>query len=303
MGSDDEKPSSPARKLCHALGRSGSKKKKRFPTFRSASDPTRSMQLPSRFSTEDDSQADVSAATEGTPFNMNQSFFQILTATTTRMSSRFGDEDSDDEGSPHSEPTTPTAETARKAKESADKHSADKGSNDFHLDSMKESRKDKERSNYDADSNEEDTSPLTRVVSNSSAPYMSQILQAQAQMNSSNFAVAAQLKEAEMFGDNEEGPQDHPDLAKRLTEIFSLPETEEVISGIPSLGKLISVLHVWMRELRANYIYRVPLLASEECLATGLYVHYYSAYMFLRLSPTERCMGIARSQTSKTDPC
>jgi len=239
MGSDDEKLSSPARKLCHALGRSGSKKKKRVAPFRSTSYPTQSMHLPPRLSTEDDSQTDVCAATEGTPFNMNQSFFQILTATTTRMSSRFGDEDSDDDGSPHSEPTTPTAETTRKAEESADQHSTDGGPSSF-LDSIEESRKGKERDNYDADSNEEDTSPLTRVVSNSSAPYMSQILQAQAQMNSANFAVAAQLKEAEMFGDNEEGPKDHPDLAKRLTEIFNLPEAEEVISGIPALGKLIS---------------------------------------------------------------
>ena len=177
---------------------------------------------------------------------MNQSFFQILTATTTRMSSRFGDEDSDDEGPPHSEPTTPTAETTRKAEEAADNLWADGGSNNFRIDSIEELRKGKERDNYDADSNEEDTSPLTRVVSNSSAPYMSQILQAQAQMNSANFAVATQLKEAEMFGDNQEEPGDHPDLAKRLTEIFNLPEAEEVISGIPSLGKLISVLQKCM---------------------------------------------------------
>ncbi|CAZ83690.1 unnamed protein product [Tuber melanosporum] len=233
MGSDDERSSSPARKLCHTLGRSGSKKKKRFIPFRSTSNATQSMQLPPRFSPEDDSQTDVCAATEGTPFNMNQSFFQILTATTTRMSSRFGDEDSDDEGYTHSEPTTPTAETTGKNKASADKHLVDKGSKLFRLDSIEESRKGRERDDDDADPNEEDTSPLTRVVSNSSAPYMSQILQAQAQMNSANFAVAAQLKEAEMFEDGEGEPKDHPDLAKRLTEIFNLPQTEEVISEYP----------------------------------------------------------------------
>ncbi|PWW72120.1 Glycosyltransferase Family 1 protein [Tuber magnatum] len=233
MGSDDEKSSSPARNLCHTLGRSCSKKKKRCIPSRSTSRATQSMQLPPRFSTEDDSQTDVCAATEGTPFNMNQSFFQILTATTTRMSSRFGDEDSDDEGSPHSEPMTPTAEAVGETEASADERSVDRGSGLFRLDSIEESRKGKERDNHDADSNEEDTSPLTRVVSNSSAPYMSQILQAQAQMNSANFAVAAQLQEAEMFGDSEDELKDHPDLAKRLMEIFNLPETEEVISEYP----------------------------------------------------------------------
>jgi sterol 3beta-glucosyltransferase len=180
---------------------------------------------------DEDSQTDVCVAGEGTPFNMNQSFFQMLTATTSRMSSRFDDDSEDDDGgSPYlSEPTTPTTESTR-GKATSGKRLEEKGFGLPGLRATKESRKDKGKGNV-LDSVGGSSSALAHTVSSSSAPIMSQMLQAQAQMNSPSFAVSAQLKEAEMFEDNEDEPKDHPDLAKRLTEIFNLPETEEVVSG------------------------------------------------------------------------
>lgn len=216
--------------------RSGSRRTQRPPLITS-----QSMQLPPRFSADDDSQTDVCVAGKGTPFNMNQSFFQMLTATTSRMSSRF-DEDSDDEddGSPHlSESTTPTTETAGRGKTTSNRLLDEKGLGIPSFRAKKESSKDK-GNDLDEDSAGEGSSALTHPVSNISAPIMSQMLQAQAQMNSSNFAVAAQLKEAEMFEDNSDVPKDHPDLAKKLTEIFNLPETEKVVSGRFTSGQLFA---------------------------------------------------------------
>lgn len=218
MPSDDEQ-------MGHRIGRKFSRKR-----HSSSGAVTQSMLLPSRpnFSDADD-HTDVCTASKNIPFNMNQSFFQMITAATSglKMSSRF-DEDSDeddedteaggvavagappvDKGKPKAvdrKPWAPTISRLHSIEESGDV-AGDASGDDSDLDT------------------ENKLGP---------APFMSQMLEAQAQMNPAEFGAATLRTEAEMFGQAyEETGEKSSELSKRLMEIFDLPQMESVVSGNP----------------------------------------------------------------------
>ena len=183
------------------------------------------MLLPTRpnFS-ENEDQADVCAPNKNVPFNMNQSFFQLLTGVTSnmRMSSRFdedSDEDSDDD-------VPPAGGLVDKGKSKAtDRKPWVPSFNRLH--SIEEA------------GGASSAEPTQSDVSESSskfgpAPFMSQMLEAQAQMNTADFGAAAQVSEATMLGNGNEvllKGEKSSELAKKLKEIFDLPQMEKVVSG------------------------------------------------------------------------
>lgn len=199
---------------------------------RNAPTTSQSMQLPARFHAEDDSQndLDVCVAGKNTPFNMNQSLYQVLTAATSniRMSSRFDDDSDDSDDEHHSDPSTPTADSHGKGKGVAEKIL----DNRFKVSGLPLGpiRKDIIQETSDE---EDDPVPPELASPIPQAP-ISSLLEVQAQMNPSNFAANVQDNEAEMFHDFEDHTRSkhHQDLAKKLVEIFNLPETEEVVSGM-----------------------------------------------------------------------
>jgi hypothetical protein len=80
----------------------------------------------------------------------------------------------------------------------------------------------------------------------------------------------------------DEGGKGSSSLAKRLKEIFGFDTAEDVIEGIsPAI-------------MTGSYtdINRICLLATEECFASRLYVHYNQAHMFLRILAKEICRYI-----------
>ena len=62
------------------------------------------------------------------------------------------------------------------------------------------------------------------------APFMSQMLEAQAQLNPAEFGAAAIRNEGDMFGQQLDTAE-RTSLAQRLKDIFDLPQLEDVISG------------------------------------------------------------------------
>jgi sterol 3beta-glucosyltransferase len=230
MPSDDERTG-------HRIGR-------RFSRKRHTSGPdggvTQSMLLPTRpnFSESED-QADVCAPAPGKnlPFNMNQSFFQMLTGATSnmRMSSRF-DEDSDeddDEDAGRGGVGVVGAVDKGKSKTTDRKPWAPSFSR---LHSIEEAGA------FNAGTSRDDASSDMESSRLGPAPFMSQLLEAQAQMNTTNLGISVQETEANMFGSQDRSQKGGQslELAKKLREIFDLAQTEQVVSG--ELGKQSDVL-------------------------------------------------------------
>jgi sterol 3beta-glucosyltransferase len=221
MPSDDER-------TCHRIGRKFSRK-------RHSSGPsggvTQSMLLPTRpnFSESED-QADVCAPAPGKnmPFNMNQSFFQMLTGATSnlRMSSRF-DEDSDED----SDDDTETGGVA--VPSTVDKGKSKAPDRKSWAPSFPRLHSIEEAGN--ADASEDEAASDMESSRHGPAPFMSQLLEAQAQMNTTSLGMSVQETEADMFSsqDQDRFQKGAPssELAKKLREIFDLPQTEQVVSG------------------------------------------------------------------------
>lgn len=185
------------------------------------------MQLPARFIAEDDStDLDVcTAGKNGTPFNMNQSLYQVLTAATSniKMSSRF-DDDSDDSDEEREDSSTPTPESHGKGKCLFGKKPKIPG---LPLGPIRPAEADR----IDEASDEEDDPVPPELASPVPVAPISSLLEVQDQLNTSNFAANFQDKEAEMFHDFEEGSKTkHLDLGRKLVEIFNLPGDEMVVS-------------------------------------------------------------------------
>lgn len=192
------------------------------------------MLLPRRpvFSLDDD-QADVCCASKNVPFNMNQSFFQMITAATSnvRMGSRF-DEDSDDEEED---------EEADKSAQSRASGSVDKGK-------LKATDRKPwapsfpklnpiEETQGSAITDVHDDGPFETKTSLGSgpAPVMSRILEAEAQMNTDVLRDTGLQPEGDMFeaGGLPLNNRKLSELARKLMEIFGLVEMEDVIAEYP----------------------------------------------------------------------
>jgi hypothetical protein len=235
------------------------------------------MQLPSHQT--DDDQPDVCCPSKNIPFNLNQSFFHMLTAGTSnvRMSSRFDvdsddeDDDEDDTGgvdlhdaaanapakAPERKPWGPLFSPLQPIEESGG-GSADTGGDDSSVD-------------------------LATQPGLGPAPIMSQILEAQAQMNPANFGAAAQEQTEKMFGQGDEKQgRKSSDLAKKLMEIFNLPLEEDVVAG-----KLRRCSHLSKALLLT--VSRVSLLVAEKRAPSRVHVHHHTAHMLLCVSPEENC--------------
>ncbi|KAA8893965.1 hypothetical protein FN846DRAFT_1002396 [Sphaerosporella brunnea] len=222
MPSDDER-------TVHRIGRKFSRKRH---SSGAGGGVTQSMLLPTRPNLSDtEDQADVCAPAPGknVPFNMNQSFFQMLTgaASNMGMSSRFDDsgEDSDDDDT---EPggVSVTGITGEKGKSKAtDRKSWVPAFSRLH--SIEESDH--------VDESTEDAASEMASSKLGPAPFMSQLLEAQAQMNTTNLGLSAQQTEDDMFSkqDRDHNGASSSELAKKLKEIFDLPQTEQVVSEYP----------------------------------------------------------------------
>lgn len=210
MPSDDEQ-------MGHRIGRKFTRK-----THSSTNGAvTQSMLLPIRPTHSDsEDQTDVCKPTNNMPYNLNQSFFQMITGRSgSNMASRFDDDDSDEEDD---------AESAGAAFLGAGDKGKHKLRNQWtlppfsRLGSIEEALAiAQKRGDDDDDSETDDRGP---------APFMSQILEAQARMNTSVFEAAAIANEEAMFGQDSEAPE-KISLAQRLKDIFDLPQLEDVISG------------------------------------------------------------------------
>lgn len=198
-------------------------------SYRHKSAVTQSMQLPPRpkYSDDDDEQ-DASAPAGGVPINMNQSIFQMLTATRSnpRMGSRFDEQSdiSEDEGEdslPPSEKPLPTLEAIMEARGTQAGDEGDEGE---------------------------------LASSRGPAPVMSQMLQAEAQMNMEDVSEEDRATIVGIQEEDENEPKSSK-LAKRLMEIFNLPEMENVVSG---------KLHTctWLHPLTSDPEYPCWLLKS-----------------------------------------
>lgn len=242
---------------------------------------SQSLQLPARFTAEDDpTDLDVcTAGKNGTPFNMNQSLYQVLTAATSniKMSSRFDDDSDDSDDSREADPSIPTADS-HKGKGVDRKKFKLPG---LPLGPIRAAGKDR----IEEASDEEDDPVPAELASPTPKASINNLLKAQAQLNPSNFAANVQEKESEMFQDLEEGSKTkHLDLGKKLVEIFNLPGDEKVVSrkhllACPEFG--VNAGLTWCR---------ISMLALEECTATGLHVYHHSTYLLLRISPSKRRM-------------
>lgn len=255
---------------------SGGSKRRSAPTI------SQSLQLPARFTEDDPTDLDVcTAGKNGTPFNMNQSLYQVLTAATSniKMSSRFDDDSDDSDDSHEADPSTPTADS-RKGKGVDRKKFKLPG---LPLGPIRAAGNDR----IEEASDEEDDPVPAELASPTPAPDapISSLLEAQAQLNPSNFAANVQEKESEMFQDFEEGSKTkHLDLEKKLVEIFNLPGDEKVVSrkhllACPRFG--VGAGLTWCR---------ISMLALEECAAAGLHVYHHSTYLLLRISSSKRRM-------------
>jgi len=174
---------------------------------------------------ENDDQADVCAPGKNLPVNMNQSFFQLLTGVTSnmRMSSRF-DEDSEEDSDDDDVPAGGVGDKG-KAKATDRKPWVPSFSR---LHSIEEST----GGASSAEAGSDGVSGLSTKLG--PAPFMSQMLEAQAQMNTADFGATAQLAEAQMFGSSGEAQskgEKSSELSKKLKEIFDLPQLEQVVSG------------------------------------------------------------------------
>lgn len=248
---------------------------------RTVSTISQSLQLPARFTAEDDStDLDVcTAGKNGTPFNMNQSLYQVLTAATSniKMSSRFDDDSDDSDDSHNADPSTPTADS-HKGKSVDRKKFKLPG---LPLGPRRVAGKDR----IEEASDEEDDPVPEELASPTPTAPISSLLEAQAQMNPSNFAANVQEKENEMFHDFDEGSKSKRlDLGKKLVEIFNLPGDEKVVSRKQLLAHLRHGMNA--RLIRC----RISVLAFEECAIARLYVYHHSTHMLLRLSSSEGCM-------------
>jgi sterol 3beta-glucosyltransferase len=162
------------------------------------------------------------------PFNMNQSFFQMLTGATSnlRMSSRF-DEDSDED----SDDDTETGGVA--VPSTVDKGKSKAPDRKSWAPSFPRLHSIEEAGN--ADASEDEAASDMESSRQGPAPFMSQLLEAQAQMNTTSLGMSVQETEAAMFSsqDQDRFQKGAPssELAKKLREIFDFPQTEQVVSG------------------------------------------------------------------------
>ncbi|KAI5806302.1 hypothetical protein EDC01DRAFT_626384 [Geopyxis carbonaria] len=233
MPSDDERTPSTVNRLGQKLAsRKGSRR-----STGPGGGITQSMHLPRcpNFSASDDEDNDVCTASKNVPFNLNQSIFQMLTAgrTNMRMSSRF-DEDSDDSGGDDDDAaTTGIAASTPHLGGSKDKGKSTKtGDRKPGLPSFTRLKSIEESTYADAEENEGLYEASDSKSSLGPAPFMSQMLEAQAQMNSSSMELAATRTTEEMFGtEPEDKKRKSSDLAKKLREIFLFSKEEQVVSG------------------------------------------------------------------------
>ena len=223
-----------------------------------------SMLLPSRpapaaaSASDLDDQADVSAPGKNMPFNMNQSLFHVISAATSsvRMASRFDetdeddddDDDDDDDGDDHHHQHY---QHHHHPDDNKGKSKASSWISPSRSYSIEESgrrggaRLNLASSGHDSFDDNDDIDHSLLAQSSPKlgpAPFMSQILQAQAQIDPAGFGDVGQENDSEMhpFGSGEERfrkGEKSSELAKKLMEIFSLPKLEDVVSGEFVVGR------------------------------------------------------------------
>ncbi|KAI9889028.1 MAG: Sterol 3-beta-glucosyltransferase [Vezdaea aestivalis] len=203
------------------------------------------LELPERLQDGDDTQEDVTAPKGTNAQYMNQSVFSMIAAAGSKVdfNARFDEESSDSEEETHEGQTFaaenvntgPTLETLPKSKlrshrKKISEHKLLKSLPKLNLGTIKER-------NYMSQST---ILPSTLHVSSSKigvtprdAPLMSQLIEAQAQLDPSS--LSSQLQEVAQREDSiEDGEaQQYSALSRRLMEIFELEKPERVISEYP----------------------------------------------------------------------
>lgn len=192
---------------------------------------TQSLNLPARSasrSSRDDDEPDVSLPCKGVPFNMNQSLLQLFTKgrTNISMGARFDGEYDDDDDDEEDESAIDTDHgTQDKGKGVARRTGGgDHPPRPFNrLHSIEETGDVEERGEDD---------PLSATQSSlGKAPYMSQILEAQAYLNPEKLGESVTNEQDKFLVDVKDQAEHNSDLAKKLMDIFGLREPEELVAG------------------------------------------------------------------------
>jgi sterol 3beta-glucosyltransferase len=135
------------------------------------------------------------------------------------------------------------------------------------------------------------------------APIMSQMLEAQAKLNTDVFGKTAQQAQNAMFGVEEEDEsssekeQSSSELAKKLMDIFSLPEMEEVVSEYPC-WLLKSVLLQGYMYITTRHICFYAYLPRKTVNYSPLFGHVFALLICCRM--LYRNLGICRNEGSRT---
>ena len=255
------------------------------------------MDIPERFRDGEDADEDCTAPPDHKAY-MNQSVFGMIAAAGSQVdfNARF-DAQSSDEEDDSGEPSSQSSEKDVQVHKSRDKPA---GKSEKHKRKFSEHKllrsipglgpksKSKASSKTVSPAGEsfagERPAPeiqVERTTSHRDAPVMSRMLEAKAELSMRPSFDMKRLSEDRIeTDDNGEGTSSS--LAKRLKEIFEFEKAEDVIEGMA---------YSHCREIDAD-LDRIPVLALEERLATGLLVHHDQAHMLLCVLAQEICKTI-----------
>lgn len=277
----------------------------------------RSVHYPENLREGDDKNDDV-AVVKGNPGqSVNQSVFSMITraGSTTDFHKRFDDESSD---SGEETPTKTRADslrstpsvTWRHAKPETQEEGLEKGQRlprrstelsvpDSHSDPADAPEMPLESPDLDDPMSRSTLLPPKSPDSPSetrreklfqSAPVMSQILEAQADLAESNSFPDAAIAETPVSL-TDQSKTHRKSLAEQLKDMFGFDEPEEVIAGMYILSLVKAPL----------IQYRIPLLVDTKRASTGLYVPDPTTYLFLRIRTQEIRTSAGPRQRRLTD--
>lgn len=249
------------------------------------------MEVPERFQDGDDADEDSSAIPGGNPL-MNHSIFGLMVAVGSQVevNSRFDAQSSDEEGDMEQSSELQVDKTrpvkADKAAGKPEKHHRRKFSEHRLLRSIprlgsrsksssnSNSKSPRSESPHIPESSSEPTASEVQTprTKPNHAPYMSRMLEARAELSMRPSSDIPRRSIGGLVGQDED-EKEPSNLAKKLMEIFGFETAEDVIEG------MISGL---LEDEHANSN-RIPLLVTEECIASRLHVHYVQTHLFLRL--------------------
>lgn len=248
------------------------------------------MEIPERFRDGDDADEDCTAL-HGRNAYMNQSVFGMIAAAGSQVdfNARFDGQSSDEDEDSGVPPASLTSELqvlkTRKLPVKPEKNHRRKFSESKLLRSLgslgsksKKEPKTPERPTTvpSTESIPAKEPPAPRTPTRD-APVMSRMLEARAEMSLRPSFDNPRHGPIREIPETEE--QASSSLAKQLMDIFEFEKAEDVIEGMTQL----------LLSRDKAKIYRIPVLAAEECLTSRLHVYHNKAYMFLRVPTTEIC--------------